>query len=208
MCQFFSLLILRGGGIRHHWNIDSHSDLVAYYGLRDTDAFLRHFAKAELTPPSNQADYFDFAQWQWRLDEPTRPAWLDEDAEANAAAEARAVLADRTRTTGTIPLIADGLWLLGGTVAVSKMTGGRVIGVGGSAQIRDVWGSAQIQSVGGSAQIHGVGGSARIWDVSGSAQIQGVGDSAQIRDVSGSAQIRNVRSAATLDASAKAHVVA
>ena len=146
MCQFFSLLILRGGGIRHHWNIDSHSDLVAYYGLRDTDAFLRHFAKAELTPPSNQADYFDFAQWQWRLDEPTRPAWFDEDAEANAVAEARDVLADCTRTTGTIPLITDWLWLLGGTVVVLKMIGGRVIGVWGSAQIRDVRRSATLDA--------------------------------------------------------------
>ena len=185
MCQFLSVLVLRNGDIRHHPMLDSHADLVTYFEIPDSQVGLNWFAKAELTP----VDWTDPATWMWRIDEETRPSWLDEvEATAEVATRAlagRMILRDVTRT-----LIVEGCWIVCGQSVVRDVRGGRILRVQGSAQIHGVGGSAQIRGVGGSAQIHAVWGSAQIHDVGGSAQIHGVGDSAQ------------------LDDSARAHVVA
>ena len=164
--------------------LDSHSDLVAYFDLPDTSAYISHFAKAELTP----VDWMDPVTWVWRIDEAVQPAWLaDVAAEAEAATRrlaSRMILKDATPR-----LIVDGCWIVGGASVVRDVRGGRILRVQDSAQIQNVWDSAQIQNV---------------W---GSAQIRDVWDSAQIRDVGGSAQIQNVCDSAQLDASARAHVV-
>ena len=231
MCHFLSVLVMRDGSIRHHPAIDSHADLIVYYGLRDTELFLRHFAKAELVPGD---DWLHPETWTWTLDEPTRPTWLDPETETQAEAAARRVAAAMIHTTGVVPLIVDGAWILGGDVVVKRMLGGRVLAmrnsatvqdVRGSARVQDVWGSARVQrvyvsatvqgvygsatvqGVSGSARVQGVSGSATVQGVSDSATVQGVSDSARVQDVYGSATVQGVYGSAALDDSARAHLL-
>jgi len=192
VCNFLSVLILRNGDIRHHPMLDSHSDLVTYFKLPDTDAYVSHFAKAELTP----VDWTDASTWKWRIDEDVRPIWLDEvEAAAESATRSvaqRMVLKDVEHT-----LIVDGCWIVAGSSKVRDVRSGRILRVQDSATVRDVRDSATVQNVGGSATVRDVWGSATVRGVWGSATVQNVGDSATVQNVWGSA---------TLDASAKAHL--
>ncbi len=168
--------------------LDGHADLIKYFKLPDGNEHLHHFAKVELVPK----DWTDVATWKWTVDEPTVPIWW-----ADIAEQAKAALRARTEQMilrdGNHELIIEGCWIVAGTAKVRDVRSGRILRVGGSAQIYDVWGSAQIYGVGDNAQIHGVGGSAQIYGVGGSAQIYDVGDNAQIYDVRDNAQIYGVR---------------
>ena len=192
MCNFFSVLIRRDGSLCWHWNIDSHSDLIAHFALRDDSQFIQHFAKAELRPDLGSDACLDAGRWAWTLDEPTRPEWLTPEIEQRAEAAARRLAESFIIRTGTRRLIVDGVWLIGGDAVVSDVRGGRIITVRDSASIRDVRDSASIRDVRDSASIHGVRDSASIHGVWDSASIHGVRDSASIRDVWGNASIRDV----------------
>ena len=177
MCNFLSVLVLKNGDVRHHPMLDSHSDLIAYFNLPDTSAYHQHFAKAELTP----VDWLDASTWKWRIDEETRPGWLD-DVEGRAEKATRAIAQRMVITDGVTPprLIVEGCWIVGGRSVVRDVRSGRIMCVQDSATVRDVGGSATVQNV---------------------------GDSATVQDVGGSATVRDVWGSATLDASAKAHLV-
>ena len=149
MCQFLSLLVLRNGDVLHHPMLDSHADLVNYFKLPDDRAHHQHFAKVELTPAADTWLTPDL--WTWRIDEPARPAWLD-DVEARAEAKARSI-AKRMVITEAMDaprLIVDGVWILGGTGVLRDVRGGRIMRVQDSAQISNVRDSAQISGVGDS----------------------------------------------------------
>ena len=203
MCNFLSGLVVQNGDVLTHPMLDSHDDLVTYFKLPDSNAAIPRFVKVELLP----ADWADVSTWHWHVDQDILPAWWDEiGGQAEATLRARAeqmILRD-----GEHRLIVDGCWIVAGTADVQDVRAGRIIHVGGSAQIHGVGGSAQIRGVRDSAQIYGVRANAQIYGVGDSAQIRDVGGSAQIRGVGGSAQIRNVwGSAVHLDASAKARLV-
>ena len=174
MCQFFSALVLRNGDVLHHPMLDSHADLVTYFGLPDATAYHQHFAKVELTP----VDWFDASTWTFRLDEETAPGWWA-DVAIGVEATLRATAARMIVMSGTKRLIVDGCWIIGGTAVIHDVRGGRLLRVGGAAQVHGVRDSAQVHDV---------------WD------------SAQVHDVRGAAQVRNVGPNAILDESAKAHV--
>ena len=221
MCNFLSVLVLRDGSVRHHPMLDSHSDLVRYFEMPDTDAFVHHFAKAELTPTT---DWTDAATWAWRIDEDVKPVWLTDDIEAQAEAATRAIAQRMVLKDVDRQLIVDGCWIIAGASKIRDVRSGRIVrvqdsasisdvkgsarisGVWGSARISDVWGSARISDVWGSARISDVRGSAHISGVWGSAHISGVWDSARISDVKGSARISDVWGSAMLDESAKERV--
>ena len=169
MCNFLSALVLRNGDVLTHPMLDGHADLVTYFKLPDTTAYVQHFAKVELRP----LDWGDVATWGWELDEETAPAWWA-DVAGGAEAELRARAARMILREGEHCLIVDGCWIVSGTAVVLDVRAGRIVRVGGSAQIHDVWDSAQIHGVWDSAQIRGVGGSAQL-DKSAKAHIA-VGD--------------------------------
>ena len=211
MCNFMSVLVLKDGSVRHHPMLDSHSDLVRYFKLPDTDAFVHHFAKAELTPTT---DWTDASTWAWRIDEDVRPVWLTDDVEHAAEAAARAIAQRMVLKDVDHTLIVDGCWIVAGRSKIRDVRSGRIVRVQDSASIRNVWGSASISNVQDSASIRDVWGSASISNVEGSASIRNVWGSASIRDVWDSASIRNVwdsasisnvGDSASLDATAKAH---
>jgi len=168
MCNFLSALVLRNGDVLTHPMLDSHSDLVRYFKLPDTTAYITRFAKVELVP----VDWADAATWTWRVDEAEPPMWLEEVAEkAEAALRARA--AKMILKDGAHDLIVDGCWIVAGTATVRDVRAGRIV------RVQD---SATISGVRGSATISGVRGSATISDVRDSATISDVWDSAQLDD--------------------------
>src|SRR3990167_11025001 len=89
MCRFLSGLVLRNGDVLTHPMLDSHSDLVMYFKLPDTSAYVHHFAKVELVPDGH--DWLDPDTWVWHVDEPVMPVWWTEIAEqAEASLRSRA----------------------------------------------------------------------------------------------------------------------
>ena len=137
MCNFLSVLVLKDGSVRHHPMLDSHSDLVTYFKLPDTNAHIQHFAKAELTPN----DWVDASTWNWRIDEEVRPVWLTEDIE-KAAEEATRAIAQRMVITDERTLIVDGCWIVAGNAKVRDVRSGRIVRMQDNATISDVWGNA------------------------------------------------------------------
>lgn len=148
MCNFFSAIALRDGSIRWHWALDSHSDLLTYYGIADTSE-ARMFAKVELVPGD---DWTDPETWAFRIDEDVAPSWWA-DVAANVEREMRRTAAKFVLKDVTRRLIVDGVWIVAGASELVDVRGGRILCVGGSATIIDVRGSATIRNVGGSASL-------------------------------------------------------
>jgi hypothetical protein len=192
MCNFLSAIITPKGDVLWHPMVDSHSELVRLFDLKDTK--VGKFAKVELTPGDN---WLDVSKWNWRIDENTRPAWLD-DVESQAEKKLRAIAKSMLIVDETRDLIVDGCYILGGKAVVNEIKAGRILSVRDSATINYVRDSATIKDVGGSATIKDVGGSATIKDVGGSATINYVRDSATINYVGGSATIKDVGGSATI----------
>src|SRR3990167_9344740 len=134
LCNFLSALVLRNGDVLTHPILDSHSDLVTYFKLPDTNLHHQHFAKVELVPHDN---WLDSETWQFCLDEETVPGWWP-DVQASVAR----TLCDRARsmivTTGHKDLILDGCWILSGDAEFADMRGGRIVRMeGGTLTRRD-----------------------------------------------------------------------
>ena len=128
MCQFLSVVVLRNGDLRHHPLLDSHSDLITYFALPDTSVYHQHFAKAELTPP-REGTWTDPSTWTWRIDEETRPGWLD-DVEGQAEAAARR-LVERMVIRDERAILADGVWIVAEGARVRRFLGGRLARIEG-----------------------------------------------------------------------------
>ena len=128
MCQFLSVLALKNGSVLHHPMIDSHSELVEYFGVPDTSASHQHFAKIELTPPScnDDADWLDVSQWTFRLDEEAEPIWWS-DVAAAVEKKVRDIASRMILTSGEKGLIVDGCWIIGGTAKIREVRSGRIV---------------------------------------------------------------------------------
>jgi hypothetical protein len=137
MCNFFSALVLRNGDVLSHPSLDSHSDLVTYFQLPDVDAKIPHFAKVELTPGDN---WLTPETWAFRVDEDVEPIWWKDIAE-QAEAKVRSLAAKMVLTSGRVPLLCDGSWILGGDVRVDRVVAGaRILRVQDKASISVVMG--------------------------------------------------------------------
>jgi len=83
MCKAFSALVLKSGEVKWKFAVDSHSDLVEQFGLRDTTADPKEmrFAAIEITPANG--DYLYPDKWVFKIDQSITPEWwtpLDEKA--------------------------------------------------------------------------------------------------------------------------------
>jgi hypothetical protein len=190
MCNFLSVIVLRDGSVRHHPMLDSHAELVRYFKLPDDRAYHQHFAKAELTP----VDWLDASTWTWRIDEETRPDWL-EDVEGAAERKTRDIASRMIlkRQDQVPPMILDGSWIVGGDVSVFDVRGGWIRRVQDSPTISYVWGGT-ISVVRGGTISHVWGGTiSYVWG-------------GTISDVRGGT-ISDVWDSAILDDSARVHVL-
>jgi len=144
MCNFFSAIGLRDGGILWHPMLDSHSDLLVYHGLDDTADHQNKFVKLELIP----YDWMDPETWDFKIDEQTKPVWCTDEWSASARASMVAIAKQFVIRDGTRKLLVDGVWIVGGKADVCDVRAGRIIRVQDSATVRDVRGSATVSDVG------------------------------------------------------------
>ena len=71
MCKPFSCIVDQAGKVTWKLGVDSHSDLAALGGYKDT--VLGEFAKIEITPKNN--DYLNPDEWVFRFDDSPVPTW-------------------------------------------------------------------------------------------------------------------------------------
>jgi hypothetical protein len=71
MCKPFSCIVDQAGKVTWKLGVDSHSDLAALGGYKDT--VLGEFAKTEITPKNN--DYLNPDEWVFRFDDSPVPTW-------------------------------------------------------------------------------------------------------------------------------------
>ena len=175
MCNFLSALVLRNGDVLTHSMLDSHSDLVSYYKLPDDRAHHQHFAKVELTP----VDWLDVTTWIFRLDEHTAPGWW-----GDVGGQADTTLRDRAQrmmlTTGRTKLIADGCWIAAGDAVIDAVVAGRVVYLGGSAQVGVMRESAKVGEMWGSASVGVMRESASVGVMRESAKVGEMRESANV----------------------------
>lgn len=75
MCKAFSAVVLRNGDVKWKMGLDSHSEIMSYYGISDNEddtEYIKH-AKVEIAPKNN--DYLRPDEWVFRLDESVKPSW-------------------------------------------------------------------------------------------------------------------------------------
>jgi len=123
VCNFFSAVGLRDGSIRWHWALDSHSDILTYYGIEDEDDYQTRFVKLELKPGEN---WLDPNTWTFSVDEETAPVWCDDERQVSFRAEMIRIAQKMILTTGEKRLIVDGVWIIGGDANVRDVRGGRM----------------------------------------------------------------------------------
>ena len=187
MCGFLSAIVLRNGDVLMHPFLDSHADLAAYFRVPDTSSSLQPFAKVELVPSDN---WLDPSSWVFRLDEETAPRWWG-DVKNGAEQTLRDRATQMVLRAGRVPILCDGVWILGGDAVVQSVRlGARIVRVQDEAQIHNVGGGTFSGVRGGTFS-----------DVWGGT-FSGVRGGTQIRPLDGRA--RDL----VLDDSARAHLVA
>jgi hypothetical protein len=89
MCEYMSMIAMRGGDILCFPGIDSHAEILELAKLDDSvDLLSRYIAKLELVPP--QGDHSaPVNQWQYTVDEATEPDWCDAGTERACRSAAR-----------------------------------------------------------------------------------------------------------------------
>ena len=137
MCGFLSAIVLRNGDVLMHPFLDSHADLAAYFRVPDTSSSLQPFAKVELVPSDN---WLDPSSWVFRLDEETAPRWWG-DVKNGAEQTLRDRATQMVLRAGRVPILCDGVWILGGDAVVQSVRlGARIVRVQDEAQIHNVGG--------------------------------------------------------------------
>jgi hypothetical protein len=203
MCNFLSAIVSRTGEIYYHPLSDSHTHLIAHFGLKEGKAG-QNFICVEFTPEGGKIDQPD--GYTLSVDETRIPSWFDDEAREKVVGFLRGTV-ERMIVRDDREILLGGCWIVAGKATVDLATNCRIISVRDSATINYVGGSATINYVGDSATINYVGGSATIKDVGdsatinyvgGSATINYVGDSATINYVGGSATIKDVGDSATI----------
>ena len=148
MCNFFSALGLPDGTIKWHWMLDSHHEIVGYYGLDDTSDRAK-FAKLELTPGE---DWFNADTWQFKVDEEVQPFWAMDELLGQWDARMRSIVRGQTIMSGEVKMILEGFWIIGGDAQVDTVHNGRIIRVADSATFRSIYGGTFWYIYGGTIQ--------------------------------------------------------
>ena len=164
MCQWKSAIVTRQGEVLHHWNVDSHENLVDLFDLKDK---LDYFVRVEFTPTDNK--YADVSAYVLKVDEKATPAWF-EDYRESVTEKLRAIIS-RAIITGGRRIIVDGEWILAGEAKLERLCGGRVIQMWGSSQVGEMWGSSRVGKMRESSQVGEMWESSQVGEMWGSSKI-------------------------------------
>jgi uncharacterized protein (DUF1330 family) len=182
MCQWKSAIVTRQGDVLHHWNVDSHEDLVDLFELKDKNDY---FVRVEFTPKDGK--YSDASAYVLRVDEESTPAWF-EDFRESATEKLRAIVS-RAIISGNKKIIVEGEWILSGDFVVERLRGGRVVQMSGSSQVVRMYDSSQVREMSGSSQVVEMYDSSQVVQMSDSSQVVRMYDSSRVVRMSGSSQV-------------------
>ena len=75
MCKAFSCVIMKSGTVYWKLGMDSHSEILDHFKIKDdtADPDLMEFARCEVTPDNGNYLYPD--KWTFHLDERIKPSW-------------------------------------------------------------------------------------------------------------------------------------
>jgi 16S rRNA C1402 (ribose-2'-O) methylase RsmI len=165
MCEFLSAIVTKDGSVLCEPTLDSHSDLIELFRLREGRAGY-NFVRVEFVPRlglDGQLDYSDVDSYELWMDETRIPSWWEE-CEPNA----RKFLLARVKNmiiNDERAIVAGGAWILGPSARVQKMDVCKIIWAHRGAVIKDA-GYATISNAGaakieyaGYATINNAGGS-------------------------------------------------
>ena len=92
MCQYASFVLTRD---KVFWSrtSDSHTGICEEAGLHEDGAHGPNVLKVEIVPRrATITDFYDFAQWDYRIDQDILPSWHDAPADRERALAALAAL--------------------------------------------------------------------------------------------------------------------
>jgi hypothetical protein len=147
MCEFLSAIVTRDGAVLCEPLLDSHSDLIALFKLREGEAG-NNFVRVEFLPRPDRdgkLDYSDVDSYELRMDETRIPSWWAEYAQLVTKYlrdRVKNMIIDEERA-----IVAGSAWILGPRAKVERLHMCRIIWASQGAVIRDA-GSATINYAG------------------------------------------------------------
>ena len=108
MCRFLSAIVRRNGDILCNPLTDSHEELIALHGLRDSKEGA--FARVEYSPPDS-ASIADLSKYRLTIDEQRTPDWFDESMRDRVTSRLRDIVS-RMIVTDHRPILLGGTWII------------------------------------------------------------------------------------------------
>jgi len=200
MCNFLSAIFTRDGRlICQPQYTDSHSDLMAAYGIkaRQTDAPVQQFVRLELIPP--EPFVLDMAKWQETVDEHEVPAWFDDAKRFDAFEQMREIIANAV-VTDTRDMLLGGFYILADKALIKEMRGSRVVIVGieevevteGNAQVKVIQGYSQVEAMMGNAQVATMLENSQVETMRGNSQVETMWENSQVKTMWGNSQVETM----------------
>jgi hypothetical protein len=119
VCNFLSAIVSRKGEVYCSPLLDSHNDIIDYFGLRDGNA--PQFTPVEFTPK----DWFDPETWTFKFDA-ERPDWADDEWIESATTELRRRVEAMIVTEDRMVLVG-GAWIIGPNARIGRTFGCRIL---------------------------------------------------------------------------------
>jgi len=188
MCNFLSAIFTRDGRlICQPQYTDSHSDLMAAYGIkaRQTDAPVQQFVRLELIPP--EPFVLDMAKWQETIDEHEVPAWFDDAKRFDAFEQMREIIANAV-VTDTRDMLLGGFYILADKALIKEMRGSRVVMLGNS-QVETMWGNSQVETMWGNSQVGAMLENSQVKTMLGNSQVETMRGNSQVETMRGNSQV-------------------
>ena len=152
MCNFLSGLVLKNGTmIIDPEHTDSHEDLIEFRGLKDTDQFIRKFARFEFTPKSHKT-IADVDSYTLKIDEYDIPDWCDEEMKDSLITKLK-IRIERMIVTVDTSILLGGCWILSGDVRVNSAKNARIVSMHGSSSVNYMYGSSSVNSMHDSSSV-------------------------------------------------------
>ena len=111
MCKFLSAIKTRTGALYCNPLLDSHEDIIDYFGLND--GLMQHLVRLEFRPDERK-DLVDIAKYKLIIDELDVPKWFDDEMKEKTISELTVIVKnlivteDRKILVGGAYIIASG----------------------------------------------------------------------------------------------------
>jgi hypothetical protein len=125
MCKFFSAIAFKNGDITCDPCIDSHEDLIATYGLKET--IRRIWVRVEFYPKSNNYQLID--DYSLHIDESDPPSWVTDELKLIWSEKLKAIIS-RLIITENKYCLSSGTYILSDGILIDKLLYCRILHAG------------------------------------------------------------------------------